>query len=78
MPKDKAYLGAKVTLKDKKTGKEIQYTLVSTEEADFEQKKISTQSLVGRAILGKGIGDQVEAKVPIGTLKYEILAITRD
>ena len=78
MPKDKAYLGAKVTLKDKKTGEEIQYTLVSTEEADFEQNKISTQSLVGRAILGKSIGDQVEARVPVGTLKYEILAITRD
>ena len=78
MPKDKAYLGAKVTLKDKKTGEEIQYTLVSTEEADFEQNKISTQSLVGRAILGKRIGDQVEARVPVGTLKYEILAITRD
>lgn len=78
MPKDKAYLGAKVTLKDKKTGEEIQYTLVSTEEADFEQSKISTQSLVGRAILGKSIGDQVEARVPVGTLKYEILAITRD
>lgn len=78
MPKDKAYLGARVTLKDKKTGEEIQYILVSTEEADFEQNKISTQSLVGRAILGKSIGDQVEARVPVGTLKYEILAITRD
>lgn len=78
MPKDKAYLGAKVTLKDKKTGKKIQYTLVSTDEADFEQNKISTQSPVGRALLGKGIGDEVEAKVPVGTLHYEIVAVTRE
>jgi transcription elongation factor GreA len=78
MPKDKAYLGAKVTLKDQKSDQEIEYTLVSTDEADFEQNKISTQSPIGRALLGKGVGDQVEAKVPVGTLYYEILAISRD
>ncbi len=78
IPKDKAYLGAKVTLKDKKTGKEIQYTLVSTDEADFEENKISTQSPVGRAMLGKGVGEEIEAKVPVGTLRYKILSITRD
>ena len=50
MPKDKAYLGARVLLKDKKSGDEIEYTLVSTDEADFEQNKISTQSPVGRAL----------------------------
>ncbi len=78
MDKDKAYLGATVTLKDRKTGEQIRYTLVSTDEADFEQNKISTQSPVGRALLGKGVGEQVEAKVPVGTLAYEILDISRD
>ena len=78
MPKDKAFLGSVVTLKDKKTGKEIQYTLVSTDEADFERNKISTESPVGRAMLGKGVGDAVEAKAPVGTLRYEILSIARD
>ena len=78
MPKDKAYLGATVNLKDTKTGEEIQYTLVSTDEADFEQNKISTQSPVGRAILGKEVGDVVEARVPVGTFTYEITSITRD
>ena len=77
MPKDKAYLGARVLLKDKKSGDEIQYTLVSTDEADFEQNKISTQSPVGRALLGKGPGEEVEAKVPVGTLNYEIISISR-
>jgi transcription elongation factor GreA len=78
MPKDKAYLGATVTLKDLKSGQEIVYTLVSTDESDYEQNKISTQSPIGRALLGKGIGEQVEAKVPVGTLHYEILSISRD
>ena len=78
MPKDKAFLGSQVTLKDKKTGKEIKYMLVSTDEADFELNKISTESPVGRAMLGKGVGDEVEAKAPVGTLKYEILSISRD
>lgn len=78
MPKDKAYLGATVKLKDLKSNQEIEYTLVSTDESDFEQNKISTQSPIGRALLGKGIGEQVEAKVPVGTLHYEILSISRD
>jgi len=77
MPKDKAYLGAKVLLKDIKSGDEIEYTLVSTDEADFERNMISTQSAVGRALLGKGAGEEVEAKVPVGTLKYEIISISR-
>ncbi len=78
MPKDKAYIGATVTIKDRRTGEQIRYTLVSTDEADFEQNKISTQSPVGRALLGKGVGEYVEAKVPVGTLSYEILDISRD
>ena len=64
-------------MKDKKSGDEIEYTLVSTDEADFEQNKISTQSPVGRALLGKGPGEEVEAKVPVGTLNYEIISISR-
>ena len=78
MPKDKAYLGATVRIMDKQTGEEITYTLVSTDEADFEQNKISTQSPVGKALLGKGIGEVVEAQVPAGTLIYEILEVNRD
>ena len=78
MPKDKAYLGANVVLKDLQSGEEIAYKLVSTDEADFEQNKISTESPIGRALLGKGAGEKVAAKVPVGTLHYEILSISRD
>ena len=77
IPKDKAYLGAKVTLKDASNGNEITYMLVSTDEADFSQNKISTESPVGKAMLGKKVGDKVEATVPAGTLNYEIISIDR-
>lgn len=77
IPKDKAYLGACVRLKDPKTSKEITYTLVSTDEADFEQNKISTESPIGRALLGKIAGETVAIQVPVGTLTYEILEISR-
>ncbi len=77
MPKDKAYLGASVTLEDQKTGKEIKYTLVSTDEADFEENKISTQSPIGSALLGKKVGEIAEIQVPAGTFTYKIMDISR-
>ena len=78
MPEGKAYLGAVVKLKDKKTGEEITYRLVSTVEADFNENKISTESPVGNALLGKMVGETVEITVPAGKLSYEILDISRD
>ena len=77
IPKDKAYLGATVTLKDKNNGNEIQYTLVTADEADFDQNKISTESPIGKGLLGKGVGEIAEIQVPVGTLTYEILKISR-
>ena len=77
IPKDKAYLGATITLKDEKTGNEVTYMLVSTDEADFSENKISTESPVGKAMLGKKVGEKVEATVPAGSLKYEVIAIDR-
>ncbi len=78
IPSDKAYLGATVKLKDKKTGEEITYRLVSTVEADFNENKISTESPVGRALLGKKAGEAVEITVPAGKLSYKILSVSRD
>lgn len=77
IPKDKAYLGATVKLKDQKDGKEIQYKLVSTDEADFAENKISTESPIGKALLGKSVSEVVEIQVPVGTLVYEVLEISR-
>jgi len=78
IPADKAYLGATVRLKDKKTGEEITYRLVSTVEADFNENKISTESPVGRALLGKMAGESVEITVPAGKFAYEILSVSRE
>ncbi len=77
IPKDKAYLGALVTLREDGTEKEVTYRLVSTDEADFSQNKISTESPVGKAMLGKKVGDKVEATVPAGMLNYKIIVIDR-
>ena len=77
IPKDKAYLGATVTLKETSSGNEVAYMLVSTDESDFSQNKISTESPVGKAMLGKKVGDKVVATVPAGKLSYEILSIDR-
>jgi transcription elongation factor GreA len=73
----KAYLGAAVKLKDLVKDKEIVYMLVSKEEADLKHQKISVDSPVGRAILGKSVGDKVEVVIPAGRLQYEILEISR-
>ncbi len=55
IPKDKAFIGAMVTLIDMDTEAEERYTLVSHEEANYEQGKISIQSPIGKALLGKGL-----------------------
>jgi len=75
--KDKAFIGATVTLEDLDTERELQYTLVAELEADFAQKKISVTSPVGKALLGHKVGKVVEINVPAGTLRYRILKITR-
>lgn len=73
----KAYVLSTVTILNKKTNKEMKYTLVSKDEADFKQGKISVDSPIGKAILGKEVGDVVKVKVPAGSLELEILNIER-
>jgi transcription elongation factor GreA len=73
----KAYLGATVRVLNKKTNKEITYSLVSPLETDMARGKISVQSPVGKALLGGSVGDVVTAKVPAGDLILEIKEITR-
>lgn len=73
----KVYLLSTITILNKNTNKEMKYTLVSKDEADFKQGKISVDSPIGQGILGKEIGDVVEIEVPAGTLELEILNIGR-
>lgn len=66
-----------VKLKNKTNGMEMKYTLVAESEADLKSGKISVSSPIGKGLLGKKVGDIAEITVPNGTLKFDILEITR-
>lgn len=72
----KAYLGATVKAINKKTKKQITYQIVSHVEADLATGKISASSPVGKALLGKAVGEVAVASVPAGDLQLEIIEIT--
>ncbi|MFT4898639.1 MAG: transcription elongation factor GreA [Flavobacteriales bacterium] len=73
----KVLILSKVKVKNLGNKVEMEYTLVSEEEADLAQKKISISSPIGKGILGKAVGDVTEIKVPAGLLKFEIINISR-
>ncbi len=77
IPSDKIFIGAIVTLKDCHTDEKLTYMMVSPEEANYEEKKLSIYAPVGKALMGHAAGEQVEIKVPAGVLKYKILKIER-
>ena len=77
LPNDKVYILSRVKIRDIKSGGECEYLLVSPEEANFEQNKISVTSPIGKSLLGKIKGESVEIKVPAGILHYKILDISR-
>ncbi len=74
---DEVLIGATVSLKDLDTAEELAYTLVSEEEADYSQGKISISSPVGKGLLNHKAGEEVEIKIPAGVLKYQIVKISR-
>lgn len=73
----KAYILSTVRVKNLNNDMEQTYTLVSEREADVAQGKISVDSPVGQGLLGKSEGDVVAIDVPAGTVKMEILEISR-
>jgi transcription elongation factor GreA len=77
IPAGEVWIGATVKLKDLGSGEELKYTLVSEEEADYLQGKISISSPVGKGLLGHKENDIVQIKVPAGILRYKILKISR-
>jgi transcription elongation factor GreA len=66
---------SKVTIKNKKNGASVTYMLVSEEEADLKAGKISTQSPIGKGLLGKKQGDMVKIKTPAAEMEFEIVSI---
>lgn len=68
-------LGSSFVLRDEALGEDTEYTLVSAKEEDIFENKISTDSPVGQAVLGKKRGQVIHVKTPIGQLKYKIVKI---
>ncbi|NCT16695.1 MAG: transcription elongation factor GreA [Flavobacteriaceae bacterium CG_4_8_14_3_um_filter_34_10] len=67
-----------VKLKNPTNGMEMTYKLVAQSEADLKAGRISVDSPIGKGLLGKKVGDTAEIQVPNGTVKFEILEISRD
>ncbi len=74
----KALVHSTVKIKNVTNGAEVKYKLVAQSEADLKSGKISVDSPIGKGLLGKKVGDIAEVQVPSGTMKFEILEITRD
>jgi transcription elongation factor GreA len=75
IPKDRVGLGSQVVVLDLVKDEEHSYNLVTSEEADAANGKISTSSPIGRGLLGKRVGDTVRIQVPDGTKEMEILSL---
>jgi len=75
VPKDRVNFGCTVVLYDIDNDEEIEYTIVGEDESDPKKGKISVNSPIARALLGKEEGDEVEVQVPAGTRRFEIVEI---
>lgn len=73
---DKVQMLNKVRVKNLSLGKEMEFTLVGESEADFTKGKLAATTPIGKALMGHTKGEIVEAKVPSGVIKFEILDIT--
>lgn len=73
LPRDRAAYGSTVRLLDIKKSQETEYKLVTAEEADAAKGLISTSSPIGRALLGKRAGDEVQVQTPAGVKEFEVV-----
>lgn len=73
----KALIHSKIKIKNQDNGMEFNYTLVADSESDLASGKISVNSPIGKGLLGKKVDDVSEITVPNGTMKFEILEISR-
>ena len=72
---DAVSIGARVTLKDLKSKGTLEYAIVGSAEADPRNHRLSNESPVGKALLGKKKGDKVTIPAPKGALQYQIMKI---
>lgn len=66
----------RVTLKNKNTGKVVEYTLVSENEANLKEGKLSIGTPIAKALLGHKKGDEVDVTVPSGVIRFEVIDIS--
>jgi transcription elongation factor GreA len=76
LPKDRAAYGSRIVVLDVAKDAKVEYKLVTPEEADASNGLISTSSPIGRALLGKKVGDEVSVATPAGVKEYEIVRLT--
>ena len=75
IPKDRVGYGSRLVVLDVQRSLEVEYKLVSSEEADVEKGLISTTSPIGRALLNKKVGDEVLVATPAGQKEFEIVRL---
>jgi len=75
IPKDRSGYGSRIVVIDVQKSLEIEYKLVSSEEADVEKGMISTTSPIGRALLNHKVGDEVQVLTPAGKKEFEIVRL---
>jgi len=75
IPKDRSGYGSRVVVLDVQRETEIEYKLVSSEEADVEKGLISTTSPIGRALLNRKVGDEVQVSTPAGKKEFEVVRL---
>jgi transcription elongation factor GreA len=75
LPKDRAAYGSRLVVIDVAKDTKIEYKLVTVEEADVDKGLISTTSPIGRALLGKKVGDEVKVTTPAGIREYEVVGL---
>jgi transcription elongation factor GreA len=75
LPRDRAGLGSRLLLLDLDSDAEVTYELVFPEVANLEQGLISIASPIGKSLVGKQAGDEVEIRIPSGSKRFEILEL---
>jgi len=75
LPKDRAAYGSRIIVLDVVKSTRIEYKLVTVEEADVSKGLISTTSPIGKALLGKRVGDEVTVTTPAGVKEYEVVQL---
>ena len=75
LPKDRVVFGCEVILENVDTGENVEYQLVGPDESNIEEGRISVQSPLGLAIIGKGVGDEIKLTAPGGQRIYELVDI---